>query len=154
MKKIFLSLFILITVATLNAQNVNSDIELTRDLAAAERKLIVSENMMLTDEESKIFWPIFDQYRADAREIGTEKIAYMKDFADSYENMTDEKAAEIMSKYFSLEADYLALRSSYKDKMTAVLSDQLVFRFFQIDNKIDALINLGLASEVPLIIKK
>lgn len=154
MKKIFHSLFILLATTVLNAQNVNSDIELTRDLAAAERKLIVSENMMLTDEESKIFWPIYDQYRADAREIGTEKITYVKDFADSYENMTDEKAAEIMSKYFTVEADYLALRSSYKDKMTAVLSAQLVFRFFQIDNKIDALINLGLASEIPLIIKK
>lgn len=154
MKKIFLSLIILIALSSVHAQNVNSDIELTRDLAAAERKLIVSENMMLTDEESKIFWPIYDQYRTDARGIGSEKIAFMKEFADNYENMSDEKAADIMSKYFTLEADYIALRVSYKDKMSAALSDQLVFRFFQIDNKIDALINLGLASEVPLIIKK
>lgn len=138
----------------LAAQNTNDEIQVLRDMAATERRALVADNLMMNEEESKVFWPLYDEYRNEVKKLGTRKIENLQNFADNYEAMTDEKSLAIMNEYFSIESEYNKLRISYKEKFLKVLSAQLVFRYFQIENKIDALINVGLAQEVPLIIKK
>lgn len=153
MKKILLSAaFSLLTLLSF-AQNVNDDVEILRDMAAAERRALVAENLMLSEEESKIFWPMYDEYRGEVRKIGTARIEVVTKFADNYETMTDEIAKEIIDQYFTNEMNYNKVRTTYKNKMMKSLSPKLVFRFFQIENKIDAVIDFGMASEIPLIMK-
>lgn len=154
MKNLLVSLSLILIAGLSLAQNTNDEIQLLRDMAATERRALVADNLMMNEEESKIFWPMYDEYRAEMKKIGTRKIETIENFAMNYENMTDEKAIEIMNEYFNIETSYAKLRSTYKDKMLKSLDPQLVFRFFQIENKIDALISLEVANEIPLIIKK
>lgn len=155
MKKTILALLITTFSVGLIAQNVNDDIEILRDMAAAERKALVAENLQLNEEESKIFWPLYDDFRAEMKKIGTARIENIQKFAENFDKMTDEVALEIMKNYSDYQVNYNKVRKTYMDKMLKNnLSPKLVFRFFQIENKVDALINYGVTAEIPLIIKE
>ena len=153
MKKILVSTLLIVISFISFAQNTNDQIEVLRDMAATERRALVAENMMLSEEESKIFWPIYDDYRAEARKLGTNNIEMIKKFADNYEKMTDETASEIMNDYFTLKTQQTKLKATYRTKLVKVLSAKLVLRYMQIENKIDAIIAYSLAAEIPLTMK-
>lgn len=154
MKKLVILPLFLLTFSFSFSQSVNDDIEILRDMAAAERRALVAENLMLSEEESKLFWPIYDDFRADMKKLDSEKMKNIELFASKYENMSDEDANKIMENYHSYEMEYSKLRHSYKNKFTKVLPAKLIFRFFQIENKVDAMIRFALAAEIPLIIKE
>lgn len=154
MKKVLLAVFAVCTISMSYAQNATDEVEILRDLADAERKALVSENMMLTDEESKIFWPLYDAYRAEAREIGTEGIKIIEEFAENYETMDDAKAIQIMDSYFKNRAAATKVQNDHRLKMQKMLPGKLVMRYMQIENKMNAIINFGLAAEIPLTIKE
>lgn len=154
MKKTILALIFIALNTISYAQNITDDLEVIRDLAATEYRALVAENMAMNEEESKVFWPIYDEYRAEVKKIGSRRIELLQKFADNYESMTDETARQLMNEFFQMQSDYTKLRITYKDKMLKSMNAQMVFRYFQIENKIDALISISLAQEVPLILKK
>jgi len=153
MKNTVLSLLLIFISVISFAQNANDQIEVLRDMAATERRALVAENLMLNEDESKVFWPLYDDYRAEARKLGTKEIEMIQKFADNYETMTDENAAEIMNDYFSIVTQQNKLKATYRTKMIKVLSARLVLRYMQIENKIDAIIDYSLAAEIPLTMK-
>lgn len=154
MKKVkFLGIALALS-ANVFSQNINDQVEVLRDMAATERRALVADNLMLTEEESKIFWPMYDEFRNEAKKVGTRRIELIQEFANNYESMSNEKSVEIMNEYLSIESSYTKLKSTYKDKMIKSLNGKLVFRYFQIENKIDAVIAFGLASEIPLVMKQ
>ena len=126
------------------------EIELTRTVVEAERKVIVAANMGMTEAESKAFWPVFNDYQGDMRKISDRRIALIKAYAESYQTFTDEQAAKILEEYLDIEDAYLKLRKSYVKKVGKVLSPKLVTRFFQIENKLQAVVDFDLARNIPL----
>jgi len=136
------------------AQNTQDEIEVMRDIAAVERRAIVAENLMLSEEESKVFWPVYDDYRAEARKAGTRQIELVKKFAENYETMTDEVAIQLLTDVNKISSDQLKMKAGYRTNLLKVLPGKLVLRAIQIENKIDAIINYGLAQEIPLLIKE
>ena len=154
MKKVITTSFFALAFLLSFAQSVNDQIEVLRDMAATERRALVAENLMLNEEESKIFWPLYDEYRAEARKLGTKEIEMIQKFADNYEKMSDETASEIMNEYFALVTEQNKLKSTYRKKMVKVMSPKLVLRYMQIENKIDAIIDYDLATAIPLTIKE
>lgn len=153
MKKIILAVFAITTMSISFAQNSNDDVEILRDLAAAERKALVAENMMLTDEESTTFWPLYDAYRSEVRELGTKRIALLEKFAENYEKMDDANAVEIMDQYFKNQSEAIKIQNTHRVKMQKSLPGKLVLRYMQIENKMNAIIEFGMAAEIPLSIK-
>ena len=153
MKKYLLSVMLAFVATFTFAQSMSDQIEILRDMAATERRALVAENLMLSDEESKLFWPLYDEYRAEARKLGTKEIELIQKFADNYENMTDEAASDIMNDYFSIQTQQNKTKATYRNKMVKVLPAKLVLRYMQIENKIDALIDAELAMEIPLTMK-
>ncbi len=153
MKKLILSAIFVAITAISFAQSVNDQIEVLRDMAATERRALVAENLMLNDEESKVFWPLYDEYRTEARKLGTKEIEMIQKFADNYETMTDEVATQIMNDYFDIVTRQNKLKAQYRTKMVKVLPAKLVLRYMQIENKIDAIIDYSLAAEIPLTLK-
>ena len=65
--------------------------------------------------------------------------------------MTDDEASALLNDYLSYEKELLKTRTKYAKKMSKVLSGRTVARFFQIENKMDTIIEYELAGEIPLI---
>ena len=150
MKKIsFVLLFSLVAGFAIAQQN--DYVELVRSTIKTEKKALIAEVMQLSDTESTIFWPIYNEYQEKRYAINTETFNLINDFAENFENMSSEKATEIMSTSNKLDMQILKLEKTYMKKISKAISPQKAFRFIQAENKIEAMINAQLASEIPLL---
>jgi len=138
--------------ADAQANNIkDQDIEMLRANLRAQRKQIMAENMTLTADEATKFWPIFDQYRKEAIKPNDERWAVIKEYAANYNTMTDAQAQDYMTRSTALDQQLLALRMKYVPMFEKVISAKKTALCYQIDRRIDLLINLQLSAEIPMI---
>jgi Spy/CpxP family protein refolding chaperone len=129
----------------------NEDIEMLRADLRAQRKQIVAQNMTLTADEATKFWPIFDQYRKEAIKPNDERWAVLKDYAANYGTMTDAQAQEYLNRANAVDEQLLALRMKYVPVFEKVISPKKTALWYQIDRRIDLLINLQLSAVIPMV---
>jgi hypothetical protein len=122
------------------------------DIAAAraERKAVVGQNMSLTDTESQAFWPLYDEYEGKMDKIEDRHVREIKEFAKHFQNLTNADARKKLDEVMAIAQARLNVQSAYIPKFRAILSDVKVTRFFQIDNKLRALVQCQIAQIVPL----
>jgi hypothetical protein len=116
----------------------------------ADKKLFVAENMQLTEAEEKAFWPVYDQYQDELFLLRVRTAKLIKDFSDAYEKMTNESAKKLMDEYITIETLGPKLRQTYLPKFRKVLPEVKVVRYYQIENKINAVLIYELAKNIPL----
>jgi hypothetical protein len=138
------------TKAKAEAESPDKYIELLRSDLRNDRVTIITEAMHFTAEEGKVFWPLYREYEIEFMALGDKEIALIKDYADNYHTMTDEKAMELMKTSMKYQEDTLKLRKKYLGKFAKILPGTKVAKFFQIDRRIDELIDLQVASALPL----
>jgi len=136
-----------------SAQQVTDAIELTRTVIQTERKVIVAKNMNLSSSESKAFWPIYNDYSVAMRKIDDRQNILILKYANAYnhDNLTNEIAGHILKEFLSIQETQTKLKGSYIRKFEAVLPTVKVARFFQIDNKMDVMIDYEMSRQIPLI---
>jgi hypothetical protein len=123
---------------------------LRSDLRASKRG-IIKESMQLDEKLAAEFWPLYNQYDAEQTKLGDEKLALIQDYAHEFLTMNDQKADQLANQALKLEDQRLALRRKYYDLMKKVLPTTLVVRFFQLENQIDLIVDLQIASNLPII---
>ena len=127
--------------------------QLLRDKIKADKKLLVARNMELSESEAKAFWPIYEQYQNDLRQLN-QRIA---DLLESYaadlrgQSLTDDKAKQLMAEAVAIEQAEARLKSTYAPRLGNVLPARKVARYLQIENKIRAVVTYDLVSGMPLI---
>jgi Spy/CpxP family protein refolding chaperone len=133
--------------------NFNAAVEEARTIIQTERKMLIVQNMTLTDAEAQKFWPLYDKYAAEMKAAGDLRIKVIKDFALAYNSnsVTDADAKEMLDNMLKFQRKSLSVREDYRSKFRKVLGDRNTARFYQIENKLDAITNLMLAREIPLV---
>jgi len=151
MKFLFsLILLVLFSTAASAQTALDEQIALTRQSIQTDRKIILMGNMTFTADESAEFWPAWNEYRAAMAANGDRTLALIKDFASNYEDMTNEKASELMTDHFSIEMQNIVIKQNFSQEISKFMPAQKVMRVIQIENKLDAAIDLQLAAEIPL----
>ncbi len=130
--------------------DMTDEIELLRSVAQTERQAIVARAMILTDEESAAFWPIYGDYRADVGKVTDQLVKNITDYAAQRDTLTDAQAKTLLNNYIKFEQDLLKVRKKYIGKFAKAMPMTKVARFYQIENKLDILQKMGLASQIPL----
>jgi hypothetical protein len=125
-------------------------IEVTRSDIQANRQALVASNLPLTDEQAKVFWPLYRQYRDEMQQVGDRLVNLIENYGQNYESLTDEQAAQMMKEYLKMQKDGLAVKEKYVPRFTKILPAKTVMRFFQIENKMDTIVMLAVASQIPL----
>ena len=128
-----------------------TDIKLLREDIRSERKRLVAANMPLTDTEATKFWPIYDQYAAEVTKLGDTRVALIKEYAQSYDTMTDAQANDLMSRSAAIDQQFSALLLKYVPIFERVISAKKTAKWYQIDRRLDLLINLELAASIPMV---
>lgn len=144
-----LALKLVATVAP--AQEINDDIELTRTIIQTQRQAIVTAAMQLTAEESQTFWPLYHEYRESMRKVDDRSVSLISGYADNIETMTDEIAQAMLKELISIRQAELDVTRKYLKRFQKILPANKVARFFQLENKLDSVIDFELASEIPLV---
>ena len=117
----------------------------------ADKKLLVAENMQLTEAEAKAFWPVDQQYQDELFLLRTRTVKLIKDYSDAYETMSNNTAKRLLDEYMTIEALGPKLRKAYLPKFRKALPEVKVVRYYQIENKIQAALIYELAANIPLV---
>jgi hypothetical protein len=155
MKRLFIAVAMLLFTGSLWAQqkmNMDDYIQLIRSDLSTTKKDIITKNMEFSEAESKAFWPIYDKYEADLKKIGDAKVQVIKEYSKYYElgTLLPTVAEDLSRRSFKAQKDTIALREKYYSQFKKALSAPKVTRFFQIDNKFQAVVDIQLAAEIPL----
>lgn len=148
------ALAVLLAVAAVpraEAQNARDTLEVLRSEVLADRKAVVAEAMGLTETESAAFWPVYDEYQTAVNSMRKRRMDIILDYAGAYPNVTDEKAGELLASHLALKKDWAEVEAKFVDKFKKVLPAKKVARYYQIENKIDAIINYELAAQIPMV---
>ena len=134
------------------AQQKQADtMPMVREKLRADKKLLVADNVPMTEAEAKGFWLVYDAYQKDMAGLNDRTIKVINDYAASYQTMTDETADRLLKESVAIDGDRATLAKAYMPKFGAVLSAKKVARYYQIENKIRAVINYDLAANIPLV---
>ncbi|SRR5579883_74691 len=139
-----------VSAAAPSQSSLDQQIRLMRKDIRSQRKQIVAENMNLTTDEAVKFWPVYDQYIADLAASNDTKYALIKEYLQS-DNMSEEQADSIAKRWITVDENVVQLRNTYLSKFRSVLSARQTARFYQIDRRVQMLIDLQLASMIPLV---
>ena len=132
------------------AQDDSSNMQIVREKILADRKLFVAGNLELSEEQAKDFWPVYEMYIEDLQKLRAKGAFIIDDFASNYIDMTDAKARDLLNEYMAYETEHLALRQDYLSRFRKAVPEKKVARFYQIENKINAIVNYELAGQIPL----
>jgi len=152
MKKTLTLLFVIL-IAGGSLYSQEPYLELLRSDLRTQKVALVTEAMDLADAQSEVFWPIFRKYDAELASLNDQRIALIKDYAQNFDKMTDAKADELTKKVFSLLGKRLKLQEGYYLQFAEALGSIVAARFMQVERQINALVDLQIASELPLIKK-
>ena len=134
------------------AQDKPADnMEIVKEKIQSDKKLFIATNMQLTESEANAFWPVYESYQAEIGKFRDREIKLIEKFAASYETMSDDVAKKLLDDSLSIDSGHQKLRQSYLSKFRGVLSDKKVARYYQLESKIDAVMEYELARRIPLV---
>jgi len=131
--------------------SLKAEVEAARKLIETERKLVIINELTMTPAEAKEFWPVYNEYTEELREISDIRSQLIIDYAANYNNMTDDFATRMLDDYFDYSSQMLKTRQKYVRKFERVLPTIKVARLYQVENKLDAILNFNLAAQIPLL---
>jgi hypothetical protein len=130
--------------------SLDEEIAMMRSDLRSNRKKVIAANMKFAPDEAKWFWPTYDQYVNELVSINNAKYALIKEYLQN-ENMTDEQADSLSKRWIDVDASVVQLRLKYVPIFRKVLSAKSTAMFFQLDRRVQLMIDLQLASSIPLI---
>ena len=128
-----------------------SDIKLLTDTIRANRKALIDVNLTLTSEQAEKFWPIYDRYQKEMAAVNDRIVALVEDYIAHFKDLSNEKAMQLTGDYLAAEADRLQVRRTYLPEFAKVVPGRTVARFYQIENKMDAVLRYDLAGAIPVL---
>jgi len=131
----------------------NSNMEILRQKLKADKKLLVAQNLTLTDAEGTAFWPVYDAYQNDLQAINQRMTAVIRAYADAYNKgpIANDVAKKLLDEVLAIDEAEAKLKSSSAPKIIAALPATKAARYIQIENKIRAVVRYDLAAGIPLI---
>lgn len=129
----------------------DKDIDLLRKDIRSQKKQIIAANMNLTDKEAEQFWPVYEQYSTELAKIYDKKVEAIKQYAMNYGTLTDDQAQDLMKQLLGVDESVAQLRMKYIPIFKKTVSGKKTAQFFQIDRRLDGVIDLQLASGIPLV---
>jgi hypothetical protein len=139
---------------TAKAEAPQADSGILLDAIRANRKALVAVNLNLSPEEAEKFWPLYERYQKEISAIGDKVVAIVDEYTGSFRDLSNDKAMQLMENYLAAEAERLQVRRTYLPEFAKILPGRTVARFYQIENKMDAVLRYDLAATIPVVDEK
>jgi hypothetical protein len=128
-----------------------TDLEIIRTELRADKRTKTAETLALTDAEAARFWPVYDKYIAQLTVINDRKYGLIKEYSEKYGGYSNAQATDFITRWLDVDIRASKLRVKYVPIVGKVLPGIKAASFFQIDRRLAMLINLGLASQLPIL---
>lgn len=129
--------------------NVGSVIELARADMQADRVKIITTAMDFSEKDGAAFWPIYRKYEYERSTLDDRRVAVIKEYAAKHSTLSDADAKAMAERMFDCDSGLAALKKKYFKKFNAVLPALTVTKFFQLEHRIDLLVDMKVESSLP-----
>jgi len=129
---------------------VRDETILTYEVLTEEWHDLIAGVLDLTDPETEAFWPIYEEYAAVKGALWDERIDVIKMFLSGYDTMGPEVARGLLGASFEIDAKMVALERAFADRFDDVLPPAKVVRLFQAENKLETMMSMEIAKDIPL----
>jgi hypothetical protein len=129
----------------------DADVQLLRQDLQSAKNQIITDTMSFNEQEAAAFWPVYKEYAAAQHSIADKRLAVITDYARNLDKMNDTNARSLTDRMFTVEEETQALRKEYFPRFERALGAKRAAKFYQVDNRLTLMVNLQLASEIPLI---
>jgi len=134
----------------INPSISDEDIAMLRQDLRAKKMQVIGQNLSLSDPEAQKFWPIYNHYVKDLQEVNNQKYDLLKQYAHMWSTMTDQDAVIYVRHWLEVDQEVQALRVKYVPVVNQVLPGKKAATFFQLDRRLNMIIDLQLFSQIPL----
>ena len=140
-------------IAQTAAPASTANMDILRQKIQGDKKLVVAQNLQLTEAEGAKFWPVYDAYQKDLQGINQRMTAVIVAYADAYRKgpISDDVAKKLLDESLAVDEAEAKLKSSSASKILAALPAMKAARYIQIENKIRAAVRYELAAGIPLV---
>ena len=130
-----------------------TNMDILRQKVKADKKLVVAQNLQLSDAEGAKFWPVYDGYQKELQQINERLAAVVLAYASEYNKgpVTDAAAKKLIEDAMAVDDAEAALKRTSLPKILAVLPAAKAARYVQIENKIRAVVRYELAAGIPFV---
>ena len=129
--------------------DIGSIIQAVRTSMQADRDTMVTASMNLSDKDGAVFWPIYRQYQYERSKAGDRRAAVIKEYAQKYPNLTDAEAKAMAEQMLDYDSQLVALKKKYFKKFSKALPPLTVTKFFQLDRRIDLMMDMQVEASLP-----
>lgn len=163
MAKMILSCFLLSLVFTAASstafaqRETATGVEVERDLALLRRDLrtdkkkLIALNVPLTETEATKFWPVYDQYAGEMTKYYDEFYSIIKEYAANQKALTDAQASSMINRWANIQVQQAQTRQKFIPIIEKLITPRKTALFFQIDRRLYGLMDLQVASQIPLV---
>jgi len=131
--------------------NLRAFIEMIRSDIRTEKALVIARHITFTEAESAEFWPLQREYELERNKLLDQRLGLINEYLGMHNTMTDEQASKLADRAFSLEEKQTDLKRTYFKKFSRVIPAKKAAQFFQLENQINAAVDVRLAASLPLI---
>ncbi len=128
---------------------IDSTIAVVRANMQADRTALVTAGMHFNDKEGAAFWPIYQQYEYERSRLDDGRAAVIKLYTQKYPNLTDAEAKAMADQMLDCESRLAELKKKYYKKFNRVLPALTVTKFFQLDRRIDLMMDMQVEASLP-----
>ena len=118
----------------------------------ADKTTLITEAMQFSEQDAAAFWPVYKKYDAEVVKLNDERIRLVKTYSDTWMTMADAEAKQIAQTSLDLEARRADLKRRYFAEFSKVLPGLTVAKFFQLEHRLDLLVDLKIASDLPALL--
>lgn len=137
--------------ATPQELNTQEYIKLLRQNVRSQKAKLLGSVMQLDADDAAKFWPIYKEYDGELAKVNDMRVANIHEYSQTYTQMTDEKADELVRNAMEYQKRRAELLAKYYGKMKDSLGAIIAARFIQVENQLLLIIDLQIASELPVV---
>jgi hypothetical protein len=137
--------------ADVQTRNLQAYISLLRENVRQQKAEIMGSMMLLSASDASKFWPIYEQYDLELTKLNDQRVENIKEYARNYDQMTDQKADELIQNAMTYQKQRAELLANTYGKVKQALGAITAARFAEVENQLLELIDLQISSSLPIV---
>jgi len=136
------------------ASSGEDELALFRASTRIDRRDYVKKAMELNEADGKKFWSLYHQYEADLMKLNDKRLATIKDYADNFDGITNEKADDLVKRSLEFRKARNSLLEKYYGKIAKATSSVVGARFLQVEGVLQGAGDVTIGTSIPLMPKE
>jgi len=132
-------------------KNIQEYIDLMRSDVKQRKAETLATVMQLSAADAAKFWPLYAEYDAELTKLNDLRVANIQEYAHAYDQMTNEKADQLIQKAIAYRKQRPELLAKYYERIKQALGATTAARFFQIEDQMLSIIDLQIDSSLPVV---